>query len=156
MSGLSELEGGFDLGLTPDIYSQMGAKYDLDPLLLKAWARTESSENDQAMAKSKYGVARGRMQMLPIFAKAWGVKDPTKPEQAVEGAARFLRDRLDKGISQEDAFKEYHGGPDTKLWGPKTTAYPLDIRSAFQELGGVGSAQAATPPPKQVKDPLTE
>jgi len=82
------------------------------------------------------------MQIMPATAKGLGV-DPTDPTQAVDGAARLLSEALTRNKeSLEDAIKEYHGGPDRGIWGPKTRRYGSEVMAAYQgapeKSGGSG------------------
>jgi len=39
----------------------------------------------------------------------------------------YLEEALDKTGNVSDALKYYHGGPNRRLWGPKTNAYSAGI-----------------------------
>ncbi len=57
-----------------------------------------------------------------------------------EGAARYqaaigqgyLDEALSKTGNVTDALRYYHGGPNRKLWGPKTNAYANNIVSRLE------------------------
>lgn len=39
----------------------------------------------------------------------------------------YLEEALGKTGNVTDALKYYHGGPNRRLWGPKTNAYAADV-----------------------------
>jgi cell wall-associated NlpC family hydrolase len=82
-------------------------RYGLPPGLLRAVAKAESGFD--AGARSPAG-AIGLMQIMPGTARELGV-DPTDPVQAVDGAARLLRDHLRTFGSVELALAAYNAGP---------------------------------------------
>lgn len=55
--------------------------------------------------------AMGPMQMIPPTARALGVSDPFDPEQAVDGAARYLQAQLSRFHSIRLAAAAYNAGP---------------------------------------------
>lgn len=55
--------------------------------------------------------AMGPMQLIPPTARALGVSDPFDPEQAVDGAARYLRAQLIRFHSVRLAAAAYNAGP---------------------------------------------
>lgn len=65
--------------------------HGLDPWLLHAVIRAESSYNPQAVSPKG---AMGLMQLMPGTAARYGVADPYNPEQNVLGGARYLRDLM--------------------------------------------------------------
>ncbi len=90
-----------------NLFIEAGNKYDIDPQLLAAVAKQESGFNPAA--KSSAG-ALGLMQFMPATARSMGV-DPLIPEQAVDGAARMLRDLKVKFGSIPLALAAYNAGP---------------------------------------------
>ncbi|MBK7722276.1 MAG: transglycosylase SLT domain-containing protein [Austwickia sp.] len=83
------------------------AKYGVSAALLAAVAKQESNFNERAVSPAG---ARGLMQIMPGTARELGV-DPTNPSQAVDGAARLLRDHLRTFGSTELALAAYNAGP---------------------------------------------
>lgn len=90
--------------------------------------------------QTQYGQAQGMTQVLPAtaqgVAKRLGV--PWRPDLMsgkTEAAANYqraigqgyLEEALDKTGNVSDALKYYHGGPNRRLWGPKTNAYSAGI-----------------------------
>lgn len=91
-----------------ELFQAAGAKYGVDPRLLAAVAKQESSYNPNAVSAAG---AKGLMQLMPATARSLGVSDPLDPEQAVTGAAKLLRDLLREFGSTELALAAYNAGP---------------------------------------------
>jgi len=68
------------------------SKYSLDPALLHAVIRAESSYNPGAVS-SKGAV--GLMQLMPETAARYGVHDRYDPSENIEGGARYLSELID-------------------------------------------------------------
>lgn len=67
-------------------------RYRLDPALLHAVIRAESSYNPNAVSDKG---AVGLMQLMPATATRYGVRDRLDPVENIEGGARYLSDLLD-------------------------------------------------------------
>ncbi|HXR57800.1 MAG TPA: lytic transglycosylase domain-containing protein [Burkholderiales bacterium] len=80
-----------DIARYTPIIEAAARKAGVDPLLLHAVIRAESGYN--AAALSVKG-ASGLMQLLPVTAKRYGVKDLFDPRENVEAGARYLKDLL--------------------------------------------------------------
>ncbi len=89
------------------LFSVATAKYGLPQGLLAAVAQTESGGNPKAVSSAG---ALGLMQIMPATARGLGV-DPRDPAQAVDGAARLLRDHLRDFGSVDLALAAYNAGP---------------------------------------------
>ena len=83
------------------------ARYGLPSGLLAAVAQVESGGNPTAVSPAG---AQGLMQIMPATARGLGV-DPLDPAQAVDGAARLLRDHLRTFGSLDLALAAYNAGP---------------------------------------------
>lgn len=126
---------GFD-----PLFAAAEQKYGLPPGILAATARVESSLNPAAVSDAG---AQGLMQLLPSTAKGLGV-NPRDPAQAIDGAGRLWQQNLSAtGGDIDRAAMMYHGGTDTKNWGPKTQAYPGKLAAA---LGPAQSSQGGGDP----------
>ncbi len=79
-------------------------------------------------------------QMLPDTAKEMATKlgVPWRPDlmtgKSEQAAAyqralgeAYLAEGLERTGTVQDALRYYHGGPDRKLWGPKTNAYAAEV-----------------------------
>ena len=64
----------------------------IDPFLLHAIIRAESGYNPNALSVKG---AVGLMQLLPITAKRYGVKDLYDPRDNIRGGAKYLKDLME-------------------------------------------------------------
>ena len=84
--------------------------------------------------------------MLPDTAKEMAAKigvpyrpdllhsnDPAALDYQHRLGAAYLQEGLDRTGNVRDALRYYHGGPNRRLWGPKTNAYAEAI---LGRLGG--------------------
>lgn len=88
------------------LFRNAQSKYGVSASLLAAVAKQESNFNQRAVSSAG---ARGLMQIMPGTARGLGV-DPNDPSQAVDGAARLLRQHLTKFGSTELALAAYNAG----------------------------------------------
>lgn len=90
------------------LFNAAGARYGIPPAVLAGMGYVES--RFQLHVVSSAG-AQGMMQFLPGTAASMGV-DPWDPASAVDGAARYIRNALDRfGGSLEMAVGAYNIGP---------------------------------------------
>lgn len=114
------------------LFENSGRKWNVDPGLLRTIADQESDFDPKATGpQTSSGRAGGMMQIVPRTAKKLGV-NPYKPEEAVDGAARLISEALDRHGNVQDAVAEYYGGPNPKLWGPKTRKYRSEVMAKYQ------------------------
>jgi hypothetical protein len=117
-----------------DLIQAAARQYNIDPALLQAVIRTESSGNPNAKGPpTKYGTAQGIAQLLPQTAAALGVKNPNDPAEAIPAMAKLLDQNLTRYGNVEDALHAYHGGTDQANWGPKTQAYAQTVLSRVNQ-----------------------
>ncbi|WP_148615850.1 lytic transglycosylase domain-containing protein [Nocardioides rubriscoriae] len=91
------------------LFESAGQRYGVDPVLLSSVARQESGFDPRAVS---HAGAQGLMQLMPGTAAGLGVSDPFDPPQAVDGAARLLRQLLDRFDGRVDlALAGYNAGP---------------------------------------------
>lgn len=96
--------------------------------------------------QTPYGVPLGKTQMLPDTAREmagklglqWRPEMLTgKTPDAAQYQERLGRAYFDEGLAKtgniRDALRYYHGGPNRRLWGPKTNSYADAI---LRRLGG--------------------
>lgn len=113
--------------------------------------------------QTRYGRAEGMTQMLPATAKQMAGKLglPWRPElmrgstpEAADYQERLGQAYLQEGIQKTgnlpDAFRYYHGGPDKKLWGPKTNGYAESVMNNLS--GGSGGDALEAPDLSAVSD----
>jgi soluble lytic murein transglycosylase-like protein len=112
-------------------------KYSLDPALLHAVIRAESSYNPGAVSHKG---AAGLMQLMPGTADRFGVRDRFDPVENIEGGARYLRELM--GMFQSDvrlAVAAYNSGENTvKKFGyqippiPETQDYVVRVLNYYR------------------------
>ena len=91
-----------------DLFNAAGAKYGVQPNLLSAVAKQESGYDPRAVSGAG---AQGLMQLMPGTARGLGVSDSFDPAQAVDGAARMLRDLTNRFGRVDLALAAYNAGP---------------------------------------------
>ena len=80
----------------------------IDARILRAICLTESRYRIDVVSPKG---ARGPMQFMPATAARYGLRDPHDPEQAIDAAARYLRDLLKKFDGRVDlALAAYNAG----------------------------------------------
>lgn len=132
------------------LFEKYSAEYGVPLNVLSALAQQESGYDANAVGEpTKWGQAKGMLQNLDSNAKALGI-DPFNAEQAIAGAARQMRQRLDKGDSMEDVVKAHFGGDNRAQWGEKTQAYGQEVLAKASIIGdqlmaGKKSAAPAAP-----------
>lgn len=127
------------------LFDKYGKEFGVDPDLLRAMTRQESSFNPRAVSHKN---AQGLMQLIPDTAKRFGVKDPFDPDQNIRGGAQYMRwllDRfkgdVDKALAGynagEGAVDKYKGIPPFR----ETRDYVKKIRSNYRGAGLLGASQ---------------
>jgi hypothetical protein len=115
-----------------DLFAAASQKYGVPAALLSAVAKQESGYDASAVSPAG---AQGLMQLMPGTAKRLGVSNPLDPAQAVDGAARMLRDLTRRFGSTELALAAYNAGPGAVLKYngippyPETQRYVRDVMS---------------------------
>ena len=132
-------------------------KHGVDPALLKALIRQESNFNPNAVSPAG---ATGLTQLMPATAQGLGVTDPTNPQQAIDGGAKYLRQQLDRfGGDPKMALAAYNAGPgavarfggvppyaETQSYVQKVLGYAEQYRTAgAQAPAPVAAAAPSTP-----------
>ncbi len=88
-------------------FGAAGREHQVEPALLAAMASVESAFDPAAVSPAG---AQGLMQFMPATASSFGI-DPLDPAQAVDGAARYIRQLLDRFGSLDLALAGYNAGP---------------------------------------------
>lgn len=88
---------------------------------------------------TRYGRAVGTMQVLPSTGRAMGCGNLRDTRQNVRCGVRYLRQSLDRHGDAGLAALEFHGGPNRRLWGPRTQRYRQMV------LARMGRGSAAAP-----------
>ncbi|HEY1133167.1 MAG TPA: transglycosylase SLT domain-containing protein, partial [Nocardioides sp.] len=118
------------------LFNEVGARYGVDPTLLAAIARQESSFDPAAVSPAG---ARGLMQLMPATARGLGVTDAFDPAQAVDGAGRLVRDLLTRFDRVDLALAAYNAGPGAVLRHGGIPPYAETqhyVRQVMQTWGG--------------------
>ncbi|HHJ39793.1 MAG: hypothetical protein AXA67_06585 [Methylothermaceae bacteria B42] len=89
------------------LIEKIAKKYDLDPALLHAVIRAESSYNPKAVSPKG---AVGLMQLMPETARRYGVEDRHDPAKNIEAGSRYLRDLIDTFGDIKLAVAAYNAG----------------------------------------------
>jgi len=119
-----------------DLFNRAAATYGVDASLLSAIARQESGYRPGAVSPAG---AQGLMQLMPATARGLGVTDSFDPAQAVDGAARLVRDLLDRFGRTDLALAAYNAGPGAVLRYDGIPPYPETqsyVRSVLAMAGG--------------------
>jgi len=123
-----------------DLIERAAATHRVDPILLTAVARTESSFDPRAVSPKG---AQGLMQLMPQTATRFGVTDAFDAEQNVDGGARYLGWLLERfsgqtelalaGYNAGEAAVERHSGIPPY---PETVAYVRKVLEQADRLRG--------------------
>ena len=122
-----------------ELFKSASATYGVDARLLAAVAKQESGFNPKAVS---HAGAQGLMQLMPATARGLGVSNSFDPAQAVDGAARLLRDLLKEFGRTDLALAAYNAGPGAvhRYDGippyAETRAY---VRTIMANLAGTGA-----------------
>lgn len=90
------------------IISRAGHLYKVDPYLVRAVIKHESSFNSRAVSAKG---AQGLMQLMPQTAREVGVRNSFDPVQNIDGGTRYLRQMIDQFGSLYTALLAYNAGP---------------------------------------------
>jgi soluble lytic murein transglycosylase-like protein len=97
-----------DAPLAAPMLAQAEQKHGLPCGLLGAIVQVESGGTPHRISRAG---AMGPMQLIPPTARRLGVSDPFNPEEAVDGAARYLRAQMVSFHSVRLAAAAYNAGP---------------------------------------------
>jgi hypothetical protein len=96
--------------------SDVTALLNSKPPIIKAIAWKESRFNPNAEGpKTRFGTAKGMMQIIDSTAKSLGITDPFDPVQSLEGGERYYNQLLNQFGSPQLALAAYNWGPSNVL-----------------------------------------
>lgn len=126
--------------------TQAAEYYGVPVDLFHALIQQESNWNPKAVSKAG---AIGLGQLMPATAKDLGVPNIQDPAWNIDGAARYLKQQLDRFGTPELALSAYNAGPGnvTKAGGipniPETKSYVSKIMNAIIPKAEAATAMAA-------------
>jgi soluble lytic murein transglycosylase-like protein len=127
--------------------TESSRRYGVDPRLLRILCFIESRYRLDAVSPKG---ARGPMQFMPDTAKRFGVRNPHDPQQAIDAAARYLRDLLMKFGGRLDlALAAYNAGEGTVE--SFQTGRPLVLASG-KIINRRGQITGGIPPYRETQD----
>jgi len=115
---------------------QTAQRYGIDPDLFVRQIQAESSFRPDAVSAAG---AIGLGQLMPSTAKELGV-DPNDPVQNLEGAARYMRQQLDRFGDPALALAAYNAGPDRVVKANGIPNIKETQNYVAKILGGKGGA----------------
>lgn len=137
-------------GTFASLITESAGRYGVDPALVSAVINQESAGNPAAIGReTKYGTAKGLMQLLDSTAADMGVRDPFDPKQNIEGGTKYLSQLLNRyNGDQTMALAAYNFGPANvdagKKWPQETRDYVTKIMHSLRESGPQLSAERRT------------
>jgi Transglycosylase SLT domain len=134
--------------IDPNLYEDAGKTWNVDPGILRAVAQVESGEDpSQTGAPTRYGTAKGPMQLIDGTAKQYGVTDPYDSVQSVFGGAHYLSDLLDQHNGNlTAALQTYNGAP-----GDPTSSYARQVLNRYDPSWRSAAPSKASPAPPPAK-----
>jgi soluble lytic murein transglycosylase-like protein len=122
-------------------------RYGIDPQLLRILCFIESRYRLDAISPKG---ARGPMQFMPDTAKRFGLSNPHDPKQAMDAAARYLRDLLVRFGGRIDlALAAYNAGEGTVE--SFRTGKPL-VLSTGKTINRQGLITGGVPPYRETQE----
>lgn len=163
-SGATILANGFPKSYKDPAYdfaeqkaaAKVGVPVELLQAVRLAGEKTDADKISSAGARTPYQFTP---QTRKLFINKYKVDPWSTPINAATAAAYHLKESLDKGLSNEDALREYHGGPDRSKWGKVNNEYASRtmafLGGAPATGGGAGGVQLAsgvaeTPIPERI------
>jgi hypothetical protein len=139
-----------DVPLTPEMLARAEHEHHLPCGLLGAIVQVESGGQPHRISAAG---AMGPMQLIPPTARALGVSDPFNPEEALDGAARYLQTQLATFHSVRLAAAAYNAGPGAIVHGrvPQNGQTEIYVDRVMHALAAERHARCAPPRPEKRK-----
>jgi hypothetical protein len=107
-----------------------GREFGVPPeMLFRVRTKGEKSNANQVSEVGARSVYQVTPETRALIQKQYGFDPWSSPQNAARGAAIVLRDMKRKFGNWDDAMTGYHGGSDTRNWGPRTRAYRQRTRT---------------------------
>ena len=101
---------------------QAANKYQLEPAFIHAVITAESSYQRTAISSAG---AKGLMQLMPVTAKRFGVKDPFNAKQSINAGTKYLYKLLSEFKTKKLALAAYNAGEGTvRKYNRQIPPYP--------------------------------
>lgn len=114
------------------VFEVTAQHFNVPANVLMAIAQQESSYNNDVTNKETGAAGIG--QYMHATAKSLKI-NARDPNEAIPAIAMQLKERIDKGMSLDDAIREHFAGPNRKGWGPKTAAYGTEVLAKAEQIG---------------------
>ena len=101
---------------------QAARQYQLEPAFIHAVITAESSYQRNAVSGAG---AKGLMQLMPVTAQRFGVKDPFDPKQSIYAGTQYLHKLLKEFKTKKLALAAYNAGEGTvRRYNRQIPPYP--------------------------------
>jgi soluble lytic murein transglycosylase-like protein len=136
LPGYEEQRSTFVYGRYGQFINDAAKRYGLDPELIKAVIKVESSFNPYAVSEKG---AMGLMQLMPRTAEEMQVRSPFEAKENIMGGSRYLRKMLN--LFDGDlrlGLAAYNAGPNRILENgiiPKIPETEKYVKKVMQEYG---------------------
>lgn len=102
---------GLNSGDIESLVTRVATEEGVPPSLALSMARTESGLDPAAVGpQTRFGRAQGLFQIMPAFARDYGVADAFDPENNARGALRTLRANFERFGGWDKALAAHHAG----------------------------------------------
>ena len=134
-----------DTPFTPPLFARVERENHLPCGLLGAISHVESGGQPHRISSAG---AMGPMQLIPPTARRLGVSDPFDPEQALDGAARYLHTQFVTFHSIRLAAAAYNAGPGAIVGHrvPENGQTEIYVDRVMRALVAERHARCAPPP----------
>lgn len=112
---------------------QAARKYQLEPAFIHAVITAESSYQRSAISSAG---AKGLMQLMPVTAKRFGVKDPFNAQESIHAGTKYLSTLLKEFKTKKLALAAYNAGEGTvRRYNRTVPPYPETQKYVSKVMG---------------------